>query len=202
VSPEEPWLAMVPRGYLPVPTVAGTQQGACTEGLSFGYPYMLLEYLYYQVMLSSTSYNESEMFSYTESSDTGNSPQSQAFDPCGTQEDVATTCDEDWDRDGVLDANEPMPETFLGQVQVMQCTLAANDPSGFDPVGTEVLDDDEVDDDNSVSLDRVLNIGGVSANDEEGAFLDVTLLGGQQYMLVIGASGTGPYELTIRAITE
>ena len=199
VGLSDPWMAMVPRSYVPVPTVAGTQTGACTDGVSFGYPFMLLEYLYSQVLLSSASYDESEMFSL-EVEDTAGS--ADVFDPCGTQEEDVTTCDEDWDRDGVLDVNEPLPSTFIGQMQVMQCTLAGNDPSGFVPIGTEVLDLDQVDDDEAVSLDRKLNLGGVSVDEEEGAYLDLELTGGQQYILVVGSDGTGPYELTIKAIVD
>lgn len=194
----DPWMAIVPRAYLPVPTVTGTQTGACTDGVSFGYPFMLLEYLYSQVLLSPTSYEESEMFSLDSSSeDTGGSV--EMFDPCGSQED-ATTCDEDWDRDNVLDENEPTPSTFLGQVQVMQCTLAGNDASGFVPLGTDIFDMDQTDDDDSVSLDRQLNLGGVSVDEEEGAYIDIELTGGQQYVLVVGSQGTGPYEFTLKAL--
>ncbi len=33
----------------------------------------------------------------------------------------------DWDLDGVANSDEPVPESFLQQVQVMQCTLAGGD---------------------------------------------------------------------------
>lgn len=140
------------------------------------------------------------IFSLDSSEDTGSSQ--TMFDPCGSQEDGVTTCDEDWDRDGVLDENEPTPSTFLGQMQVMQCTLAGNDSSGFVPLETDIFDQDQTDDDDSVSLNRKLNLGGVSVEDEEGAYLDVTLSGGQQYILVVGSEGTGPYELTVQAYVE
>jgi hypothetical protein len=199
VDLEDPWVAIVPRAYLPVPTVSGTQQSACVDGQSFGYPFLLLEHLYSQVLLSPISYDDEELFSMDAlTEDTGS--QVDVFDPCGSAEIDPTTCDIDWDRDEVLDENEPTPTTFLGQVQVMQCTLAGNDINGFTPIDTSVLDDDETDEDDSVSLDRRLNIGGVSVEEEEGAFIDLVLTGGQQYVLVVGASGTGPYELTIKAI--
>ena len=124
------------------------------------------------------------------------------FDPCGEIESTPTLCEEDWDRDGVLDENEPQPSTFLGQVQVMQCTLAGNDPTGFLPVGVEIFDLDERDADTDPTLDRRLNVGGVSDADHEGAYLDVELVGGQQYILVVGASDAGPYEFSVRAITS
>ena len=200
VSPEDPWISIVPQAYLPVPTVSGTQQGSCAAGYSFGYPYMLLEHLYSQVFLSTTVYSETELFSY-EIGDSGEEVVTD-FDPCGVQEAITTTCDVDWDRDGVLDENEPTPETFLGQVQVMQCTLVGNDPSGFVPIDVNVIDVDERDEDDASTFDRRMNVGGVSAEDYEGAYLDITLTGGQQYILVVGGEGTGPYELTLRAITN
>ena len=200
VGLSDPWLSMVPRAYVPVPTVTGTQSGSCTDGETFGYPFLLLEHLYSQVLLSPISYDEAELFSL-EVEDTA-SGSAEVFDPCGTPEGTVTTCDEDWDRDGVLDVNEPTPSTFLGQMQVMQCTLAGNDPSGFVPVGTEILDVDQTDDDDAVSLDRKLNLGGVSVEEEEGAYLDLELTGGQQYILIVGSEGTGPYELTVQARIE
>jgi hypothetical protein len=203
VSPKDPWIAIVPQEYLPVPTVTGTlQQSSCTDGQPFAYPSQLLEHLYYQVFLATEAYDENELFSLSLDEDTGETGASDAFDACGTQESIPTTCDVDWDRDGVLDEEEPTPETFLGQVQVMQCTLAGNDPSGFQPIGTNVIDVDERDDDDSPTLDRKLNTGGISAEDYEGAYLDIELTGGQQYILVVGGEGSGPYELTVRAITN
>ena len=199
VGLSDPWMAMVPRAYVPVPTVNGTQSGSCTDGVTFGYPFLLLEHLYSQVLLSSLSYDESEMFTL-EVEDTAGA--TDVFDPCGTQEEVVTTCDEDWDRDGVLDVNEPEPATFLGQMQVMQCTLAGNDPSGFEPIGTEVLDQDQTDDDDAVSLDRKLNREVFLLKRKKVPTYDLGLTGGQQYILVVGSDGTGPYELTVQAVAQ
>ena len=56
----------------------------------------------------------------------------------------------------------------MSQAQVMQCTLAGNDPSGFSPIGTHVIDVDERDEDDAPTLDRKLNTGGYSAEDSEG----------------------------------
>ena len=202
VGLSDPWLSIVPRAYVPVPTVTGTQSSACSDGLTFGYPFLLLEYLYSQVLLSPDAYSESEIFSLEDDSDEDTGAVSTMFDPCGAQEDDPTTCDLDWDRDGVLDVNEPTPSTFLGQMQVMQCTLAGNDASGFVPLDTTIFDQDQTDDDDSVSLDRRLNLGGVSVEEEEGAYLDLELTGGQQYILIVGSEGTGPYELTVQGRVE
>ena len=35
----DPWIAVVPKAYILVPTVQGTQQGSCSDGYEFGYPY-------------------------------------------------------------------------------------------------------------------------------------------------------------------
>ena len=40
----------------------------------------------------------------------------------------------------------------------------------------------------------------MSVDEEEGAYLDLELTGGQQYILVVGSDGTGPYELTIKVV--
>ena len=202
----DPWLAVVPESYLPVPTVTGTQSGACTDGISFGYPYRLLEHLYAQVMLAPDPYTESDLYTgaseLPDDGDTG-SAAIETFDPCGSMESEATTCEFDWDRDGVLDENEPQPETFLQQVQVMQCTMAGGDLSSFVPVGLEIIDADQSDEDSLSSYDRTLNIGGTSAEDKEGAFLKTTVMGGEEYIIVVGSSsGTGPYELTVQRLPE
>jgi hypothetical protein len=200
VAPTDPWMAIVPSEYLPIPTVTGTQQGACSLAYPFGYPYKLLDHLYYQVFLSASPYSTTEMYEPSEDDDSGET--AATFDPCGEPEETVTSCEEDWDRDGVLDVNEPTATTFLGQVQIMQCTLAGNDPTGFFPVGLDVIDIDEQDEDDDPTLDRKLNVGGVSADDNEGAYIDIELTGGLQYILVVGASGEGPYEFTLRAITN
>ena len=82
----------------------------------------------------------------------------------------------------------------------MQCTLAGNDSSGFLPLGLEIFDRDERDADDEPSVSRRYNVGGTSVTGGEGAFLDVELVGGEQYVLVVGAADSGPYEFAIRAI--
>ena len=41
-----------------------------------------------------------------------------------------------------------------------------------------------------------------AVDEEEGAYIDLELTGGQQYILVVGSDGTGPYELTIQAVVD
>lgn len=200
----DPWIAVVPESYLPIPTVSGTQSGACVDGISFGYPYRLLEHLYYQVLLAPEPFTSSDLLVGAPEIDvdTGSSS-SEVFDPCGLSSGDDTTCEDDWDRDGVLDEDEPKPETFMQQVQVMQCTIAGGDISSFTPVGLEILDEDEADEDDLSSYDRILNIGGASASEKEGAYLTATLLGGQEYIIVVGSSsGNGPYELTVKRLPD
>ena len=84
---------------------------------------------------------------------------SEAFDPCGSDSGATTTCDEDWDRDGVYDSEEPKPETLLSQIRVMQCTLAGNDVSGMVPMTYEIIDYDEQDEDDNFTYDRIQNSG-------------------------------------------
>ena len=85
----------------------------------------------------------------------------------------------------------------------MQCTMAGGDLSAFVPVGLEIIDTDQEDEDSLSTYDRTLNIGGSSADEKEGAFLKTTILGGQEYIIVVGsADGTGPYELTVQRLPE
>ncbi|MEC7987465.1 MAG: hypothetical protein VX278_20030 [Myxococcota bacterium] len=196
-----PWLAVVPREYLPVPTVTGTQQGSCSDGYEFGYPYKMLDHLYYQLFLSNTAYNDTDLLDPAEETDEEGG--SQSFDPCGSQSGATTTCDEDWDRDGVYDEDEPMPETLLSQIRVMQCTLAGNDVSGFSALNTDIIDVDESDEDDDATFDRLLNVGGISADGYEGAYIDIELEGGRDYIIVVGATeGTGAYELTLKKMIQ
>ena len=65
------------------------------------------------------------------------------------------------------------------------------------------IDADELDEDDDVSYDRQLNVGGVSADEYEGAYIDVVLEGGKDYIIVVGASqGTGAYELTLKKMLQ
>ena len=85
----------------------------------------------------------------------------------------------------------------------MQCNLAGNDVSGFDAVGTEIIDVDEVDEDEEPTIDPNRNVGSVSSESGEGAYLEVELEGGRDYVIVIGAQdGNGPYEFSVKMLTE
>lgn len=186
-SPEDPWLAVVPAAYVPTPTVDGTTSGTCDGGATFAYPSSMLEYLYYQVFLSSEAYGDDD-----------------EYDACGTLSESATTCDVDWDLDGVLDEDEPQPDNFLEQVWVMQCTLAGGDAEGYTPVGSDVIDEDSTDDDDAATYDLARNLGGTTDGDAEDAFLEISLAGGYEYILVVGATdgGTGTYELAIQTLDD
>ncbi len=178
----DPWVAVVPADWLPMPTPEGTaRSSACPDGIDFAYPGSVLDYLYYQVFLSPTALSE------------------QAdFDPCGDQQDAETTCEEDWDRDGVLDVDEPRPSTLLQQVWVMQCTLAGRDIDAITPADESIFDFDETDEDDTAWTDRSLDLGGRTDDSGEDAFLYTDLAGGGEYVIVVGGNqDTGPYELTI-----
>ena len=142
----------------------------------------MLDYLYYQMFLSSVA-----------EADTTD------FDPCGVVT-GASSCSTDWDQDGVLDEDEPAPASFLEQVQVMQCTEAGGDSSAFDALSaSDLFDTDSVDDDDDYSYDRSLNLGGRNGTDGEEAYMEVEVSGGQEYVLVVGggADGAGVYEISI-----
>lgn len=197
-SPSDPWIAVLERSLVPTPTVEGTKRGTCPEGgASFAYPASVLDYLYSQIFLSGVSVSgevdpEDEEVIDTAAADDG-------FDPCGVLAEVPTTCADDWDLDGVLDVDEPRPASFLEQVQVMQCTLNGGTIRPGDLLGPELFDLDERDEDEESSYDRSRNLGGRYAGSGEEAYLEADLIGGRQYVIVVGA-GTeiGPYELRVQ----
>ena len=85
----------------------------------------------------------------------------------------------------------------------MQCTLAGNDVSGFVALTTDIIDADEQDEDEDYSYDRIKNTGGQSVDDYEGAYIETTLEGGKEYLIIVGASqGTGAYELNIKKLAQ
>lgn len=181
-GPEDPWIAIVPAEYVPTPTSDGTTRGsACPDGVDFTYPVSVLDYLYDQVILSSTMTADDV----------------EDFDACGVATGATTTCDEDWDRDGVLDDDEPTPGSFHEQVLVMECTATGSASSSF---AEEWLDIDELDEDEVPSRSLVKNTGGRAIEDGEEGYVAVSLQGGRQYVIVVAAAdgSTGTYELSVR----
>jgi hypothetical protein len=145
----------------------------------------VLDHLYTQVFLSDTMYSGDE----------------SDLDPCGTSA-YPTTCDTDWDRDGVTDDEEPTPDTVYGQLLVMECTASGNVRPGTSQMSTDNLDADELDEDDIASYDTLQNVGGATDADTEDAFVSLSLEGGRVYTILVGASvGTGTYELTVRALS-
>ena len=59
----------------------------------------------------------------------------------------------------------------------------------------------EQDEDEDPTYDRKLNVGSVSVEGYEGAYIDINLEGGKDYVIVVGASsGVGPYEFTVKKL--
>lgn len=198
---DDPWLAVVPSAYVAIPSVTTTTSDSCSAGYTFAYPASVLEHLYYQLFPSSVSFSDAGSAEDTGDIDSGSALGD--FDPCGELADETPTCDEDWDRDGVLDADEPQPNTFLEQLQTMQCTIVGGDLTGITPADSTIFDLDERDSDEDPSYNRQLNLGGTSAEEGEGAYLVTTLTGGGTYIIVVGAGdGSGSYELTVQQVIE
>jgi hypothetical protein len=187
-GPDDPWIAVAPRELVPEPSVDGTLQEAatCPDGVEFFYPRSLLDHLTAQVFVSSTMTDGNE----------------DDFDACGEPSETATTCADDWDRDGVLDSDEPSPDSFLAQTRVMECTLNGNvEPSAW-TVTTDWLDADELDSDDIPTLSYTYNTGGHAGTDGEEAYVALSLEGGREYLIIVGANsdGTGTYELSLRQL--
>ena len=53
IGPSDPWVAIVPREYIPLPTVDGTNSDSCPErNPAFQYPESILDHLFWQVYLA------------------------------------------------------------------------------------------------------------------------------------------------------
>lgn len=218
VGPSDPWLSVVPKNLVPHPTVSTINSSSCSgHPITFAYPSSVTEHLYYQLFLSSDavgtdfqSEEEEGDSGATDGGGTGGEGGGEAstdFDPCGTLPDddtgAATTldCTNDFDLDGVPDALEALPSTFLQQVQVMQCNAYGR--GGFVPVGSEIIDTDHIDEDEDSYFDRAANLGGLFGEDGEEAYLETELTGGAEYLIVVGAGDdTGPYELTVTQLND
>ncbi|MBK7755934.1 MAG: hypothetical protein IPI35_05895 [Deltaproteobacteria bacterium] len=182
-TPEDPWMAIVESDDLPQPTVTDTVSTACSGGEEeWEYPNLVLDYLYYQLFLSSTA--------LATSSD---------FDPCGGYA-TAGACTDDWDQDGVVDNSEPKPTSFQEQVWVQQCTNNGGTlPSGF--LTSDGFDIDEMDEDEDPTTSVIYNFGGRSGKTGEEAVLTATVVGGSKYTIVVSGGGdTGEYELTFKQL--
>lgn len=184
--PEDPWIAVAPLDYIPQPTVAGTHSSPlCTDAPAFAFPTSVLDYLYYQVFLAGEMGTEATI-----------------DDPCGVTESTPPTCDVDFDADDVLDENEPLPQTFIDQVLVQQCTSLGGVLDGtVAPYDSSWLDSDERDEDEIPTYSRLYNTGGYGGVDGEEGFIEISLVGGTEYMIVVGAGGDeGIYELSVRQV--
>ncbi len=217
IAPYDPWFAVVQESFVPTPDIGTITREVCQadEAVYFSYPSSVLEYLYYQVFLSDQPFAES-MVGDDASEDAGNLCElycGQDWVSPGTS--ATTTCQDDWDLDGITDQEEYKPTDFLEQVLVEQiCTQNIMDLSTcydevdwdqvytlYELIDTDNFDSDSVDEDELATLDRQNNTGGSADSLGEEAFLETILTGGESYLLIVGASGdTGTYELTIRQL--
>jgi len=200
VGPADPWMALVDEEYVPAPSETDTVRTECEGGIDFSFPTPILEYLYYQVFLSPGAVATEDL---PEEGDTGTARYATGgtFDACGTASEAETTCADDWDLDGVLDEDEPQPGSFLQQVQVMQCGAAGNDPLGYVPLSTDLIDVDEIDEDEDPYSDPSRDLGGRTGESGEEAYIEMELIGGASYLIIVGAGAdTGTYEFSVRQL--
>lgn len=184
VAPYDPWIAVVREADLPTPTVADTNSGACpgTDEV-WSYPNVVPEGLAAQIFLTDVAYSDSN----------------DDFDACGVPTGTLS-CAEDWDQDGVADADEPIPASLVEQIWVEQC----QDNGGVMPESAfdiAWIDIDEQDEDELPSGSVLYNIGGLSGPTGEEALLVATLLGGSRYIVVVSGGGdSGVYELSLKQL--
>jgi hypothetical protein len=233
----DPWMAVVDSDYLAVPTHQGFT--SCPdEDSAWNFPNSLLEHLFYQVIPSTIpfcsetdeieAHSCEDLGSDDEDEDTAAEEDTGGFDPCGSENGDSMDCDEDWDGDGVHNEDEPLPQSIVEQVQVMQCNLSlSHSNSGFTALTEEDIIDfnewnirgDDCKNDFAETLvcvedepimDRTRHLGGASLLDTdsdaffEGSYVEMELTGGEDYIIVVGGNeyeGTvaeGYYELVIQ----
>ncbi len=206
IAPYDPWLAVAPTAWVPTPNETETVRDRCThaDGIDFEYPTSVLQYLYYQEILSYDPIAEQTAESEETSGEDGDEEEDKdGFDACGsapTETGIELSCENDWDSDGVMDGDEPAPETFYEQVLVKMCSLDA------DLLDQEIWDEgwfdrDTIDEDENASADMIENTGGSADDSGEEAWLEIVLEGGESYLLVVsGGTDSGDYEFTVREI--
>ncbi len=215
VAPYDPWFAVVPEDWVPTPTYADTNRDACAhaDAVGFEYPVSLLDFLYGQLVINefpidmdstSASCGDSEADADTDTdSDTDTDTDTDSdtdFDARGALSAETTSCLNDWDGDGVLDEDEPSPASFYQQVLVQMCGIDPSLVDGYEFTPSN-FDVDSRDEDEAPSYDRLNNTGGSADSSGEEAWLDITLQGGETYVIVVsGGSDNGVYEFTVQEI--
>lgn len=182
-APFDPWIALVPIDLVPEIKPAEWESALCgssTETWSF--PNSVIPHLYYQLFTSSTAWTEEEVVE-------GTCPVIASAEDCGI----------DYDQDGVADADEPQPESFLDQIWQMQCSQGVAEQDLSD---SSIFDLDEQDEDDDFSYSMRYNLGGASGQSGEEALLTATLVGGESYMVMVSGGGDeGIYELQVQQVS-
>ncbi len=183
-APFDPWIAIVPVDVVPEVKPAEWDSTLCASSTeSWSFPNSVVPHLYYQLFTSSTAWTEEEAVE-------GTCPTTAAPAACGV----------DYDQDGVLDADEAQPESFLDQVWQMQCAQGVPEA---DLIDLSIFDLDEQDEDDDFAYSMRYNLGGASGQSGEEALLAATLLGGQAYMVVVSGGGDeGSYELQVQQVSS
>lgn len=177
-APYDPWLAVVPYEWMPTPDPAVLDSTTCsTSATAWAFPNKVLTYVADQYFLSETAWNEK-------------------LSACPEPDGDVYTCATDFDLDGVSDANEPEPGGFNEQVWLIQCELGYE----FEEfLSEDWFDVDEFDEDLDPTRDTKRVTGGRSGPEGEEAWLEITLTGGQSYVVVVSGGGdTGAYELNVK----
>ena len=205
IAPFDPWMALVPQAWVPTPNETETTRDRCmgSDAIDFAYPTSVLDYLYYQEIITHEALPTDAIGDDEGEEEEGDEGEGSGFDPCGQPPEdtgLELSCSNDWDSDGVQDADEPTPGTFYEQVLVKMCSI---DPDLLDQDlwGPTWFDADTIDEDENPTRDRINNTGGAADDAGEEAFLDLTLEGGSSYLLIVsGGTAEGVYEITVREI--
>lgn len=177
-APYDPWIAVVPSDWMPTPDPAVLTSSTCsTSPATWAFPNKVLSYVADQYFLSESAWGEK-------------------LNACPEPDGEVYTCASDFDLDGVSDADEPSPGGFNEQVWLIQCDLGYEFEDFLDESWFDV---DEFDDDLDPTRDTKRVTGGRSGPEGEEAWLEITLTGGQSYVVVVSGGGdTGAYELNVK----
>ncbi|MED5370413.1 MAG: hypothetical protein VX899_05335 [Myxococcota bacterium] len=181
-APYDPWLAILPAEALSGVLPADWNSGTCAESSeSWAFPNTVLSYQYYQLFTSSVAFTEEEM----------------AEDFCA-ETTAELGCGDDYELDGVANEDELEPASFLDQLWTVACKSG-----GEASVDTSIFDLDERDDNDDFTYSPRYNLGGRSGASGEEATLTASLVGGEQYVIIVSGGGDqGSYELQVQQVEQ
>lgn len=207
VSLGDPFLAVAPASDVPNAFEYGQwgfgptpSDGPCSDPSIYNYPIVMPDWLALQAnLLANPSINEE-------------------FDWVVEEFDPTLTCEFDHDQDGIADVFEVEPASIIDQILLRQLANLTADPTfyqstfGSMPGAPDVsqpwysaafvdVDSNEDPDDSFATAFPGINVGGRAVSTgEEAVWVGVLPAGDYTVLVGDGSGGTGPYDLSLRAV--